>query len=379
MHPVRKLHYRVRPIRFHISVIMTIRELARLAGVAHSTVSRALQNSPRLSSETRARIQALASEHGYRPHPLVATLMAQLPHIKTINRSTLALVTTFPAVERSAFLHEIYSGIQKRADALGYLLEEFSLDGKRMSGRRLSNVLYSRGIQGVIIFPMKKSPSHLSLVWERFTSVAIGRSLARPPLNRVSFSQFENAAFALRRLHKLGYSRIALLLGENLFSRGGDAYLAAYGLYQRGIPPGDRLRAFICRSGVPAEVAAWLRAVRAEAILCNYEVSPADLEAEGFAIPEKLGYATLDRYAASEEVTGIDQRPRSVGAAAVDVLTAHLHRHERGIPPFAKITVIEGEWIAGQTVRKLAAPVRSPGPSAYEFSLPLREDQMISR
>lgn len=45
--------------------MITTQELARLAGVSQSTVSRSLQNSSRISLETRIKVQELAAQHGY--------------------------------------------------------------------------------------------------------------------------------------------------------------------------------------------------------------------------------------------------------------------------------------------------------------------------
>ncbi len=45
---------------------VTIKDLARIAGVSHSTVSRALRNHPGIAPETVERIRALAAEQGYR-------------------------------------------------------------------------------------------------------------------------------------------------------------------------------------------------------------------------------------------------------------------------------------------------------------------------
>lgn len=46
----------------------SIRQLARIAGVSHSTVSRALRDDPLVAELTRARIRALAEEHNFAPH-----------------------------------------------------------------------------------------------------------------------------------------------------------------------------------------------------------------------------------------------------------------------------------------------------------------------
>jgi DNA-binding LacI/PurR family transcriptional regulator len=48
--------------------IRTIADIAKLAGVSKSTVSRALNNSPLISQDTRERIQAIAREHRFATH-----------------------------------------------------------------------------------------------------------------------------------------------------------------------------------------------------------------------------------------------------------------------------------------------------------------------
>lgn len=54
---------------------ITIKDLARLAGVSPSTVSRALADSPLSNAETKARIQRLARELGYSPNGLARGLV----------------------------------------------------------------------------------------------------------------------------------------------------------------------------------------------------------------------------------------------------------------------------------------------------------------
>lgn len=334
---------------------MTIRELAKRAGVSHATVSRALRDSPRISAPVRKKIQQLAVEHGYQPHPLVSKLMSQLPHVKSISRATLAVVTNSgPVWRRHAFLREIYSGLETRAGELGYRIEEFSLPDYDMSCRRLSDVLYARGMEGVLIMPLVHSPGHLSLKWERFASVAIGRSLVLPGLHRVSFNHNQNMLLALRKLRRLGYRRIALALRHDLRARVGDAYVAEYGLYQRLLPPAQTIPIYEGNELDPREVARWLRANQADALLCNYSPTESQLQAQGIEIPGKLGYASLDRFHAPAEVGGIDQHPREVGAAAVDMLTSQLNRNELGIPTIPKLMLVPGSWAEKGTLRRQA-------------------------
>src|SRR5262245_4788138 len=56
----------------------TLREIARRAGVSHTTVSLSLRNDPSIPDRTRARLHRLADAMGYRSNVLVSALMTQL-------------------------------------------------------------------------------------------------------------------------------------------------------------------------------------------------------------------------------------------------------------------------------------------------------------
>ncbi len=56
---------------------MTIKDVARVAGVSHGTVSKALNDSPEVSEETRARVAAVAAGLGYRPNAIARSLKAR--------------------------------------------------------------------------------------------------------------------------------------------------------------------------------------------------------------------------------------------------------------------------------------------------------------
>lgn len=97
--------------------VQTIKDIARLANVSKSTVSRALNNSPLISQQTRDRIQAIAQEHNFR-------INAPARNLSLRQSRTIALVTPdcepdFFAAE-SLFGFEILGGIGRGLRALGY-------------------------------------------------------------------------------------------------------------------------------------------------------------------------------------------------------------------------------------------------------------------
>ena len=58
---------------------ITIKDIARIAGVSTSTVSRALSNSPELSEQTRQRILEICRQEGYRVNALARSLICNKP------------------------------------------------------------------------------------------------------------------------------------------------------------------------------------------------------------------------------------------------------------------------------------------------------------
>lgn len=63
------------------SRVRTITDLARLIGVTPSTVSRALADNPVVNKDTKARIKALAQQHGFRPNQMARGLRTRQTRI----------------------------------------------------------------------------------------------------------------------------------------------------------------------------------------------------------------------------------------------------------------------------------------------------------
>jgi DNA-binding LacI/PurR family transcriptional regulator len=66
-----------KPDRIPKSTALTMSDLAKIAGLDKSTVSRALEDNPVIAAKTRARVQALAREHNYAINPVARSLRSR--------------------------------------------------------------------------------------------------------------------------------------------------------------------------------------------------------------------------------------------------------------------------------------------------------------
>ncbi len=89
---------------------ISIADIARIAGVSHTTVSRALRESPLISLDTRERIQRLAQEMGYTPNAIAQSL-------QTRRTSMIGLVVT--SID-DPFLSDIVKGVEEVARVAGF-------------------------------------------------------------------------------------------------------------------------------------------------------------------------------------------------------------------------------------------------------------------
>lgn len=192
---------------------VSIRDLARMAGVSPATVSLALRDSDEVSAATRARVQALAREHDYRSHPALSMVMGQVSRgIRLHDEEIIALIRSgIEADEKAPGQRELLAGASEEAHRLGYRLETFWAGYKAANSRALARVLYHRGIRGVIWSTMPSPHPPIDFPWERFVPIACSLSPLVPRLPTVTTHHVNSMATALRELTTLGARRIGFL------------------------------------------------------------------------------------------------------------------------------------------------------------------------
>lgn len=339
---------------------ITLRDIARRAGCHFSTVSLALRNRPGIPPETAARIRRAAAELGYRPDPLLASLSSYRHDGRAGRyRATLAWVTAFPTRtgwRDEEIYHEYFLGARDRAQALGYRLQEFWLREAEMTPARAAQILAARGIEGLIIAPLPVPGGALELDWARFSAVTIGYSLASPALHMVCPNQYRCMKLALDRLLARAYRRIGLVMLRASDDRVDHNWLAGYLVAQQQLAARDRLPPLLPERWDEAAFAAWLRKHRPDAIVSKCAEALPALRRLGYRPPHDIGAALLTRVKPSRDVSGVNEAPLEVGAAAVDYLAGMLHRNERGVPAVPRRLLIEGVWVEGTTVRAEPRP-----------------------
>lgn len=335
---------------------VTLREVAAKAGVSIMTASRVLRNQANVTGATRASVQRAAAQLNYRPNPLVSALMSYRRASRVISDTlTLAFLTNFPRRDGWKELkinHDFFEGASRACARHGYKLEEFWLREREMNGRRLSSILYSRNINGLLVAPLPVALGHLRMDWPSFSAVALGYSLAWPRLHRAVNHQFRSMRTALRTLRKLGYERVGLALRASIDERVEHHYTGGCLVEQQRLAPNRRVPMLVVpdRDWGEKTFARWFQKHRPEVVVSHHEEVLPWLRKLGVRVPDEAGFVHLNCPDDSGRLAGIYQNGQQVGAAAADFLIAMLQRNERGVPDLPHSILVEGTWIDGATL-----------------------------
>lgn len=331
----------------------TMRELAKLAGLSRSGVSLALQNHPSISEPVRRRIQELAVKTGYRPDPVISTLMTRL----RIARKKRTLETiAFLSFDRSRadWAQNTYyylDGAVRRADEQGYRVEVFIPAEENLTRSRMGRILTARGIRGIILPSLPHAMGRVTFDWSRFAIARLGYSVVKPEAHRVAHNHHAGMVLALRELKRLGYRRPGFFTLAKQDKRVAHHWLSAYLMYYNVVFRKTPIPPLFQQDWSHEGLSAWLAAHTPDVVLSNMDHALTMLKDLSFSVPRDVGFVNLDLHPRHHGMSGIDQTPHELGAAAVDLVAAQLTRNEFGLPQNPRTIHIEGLWVPGGTVR----------------------------
>ena len=189
---------------------VTIRDVARAAGVSVATVSRALNTPDQVTAALRERVSRAASRLGYVVHGAARALAS---------RRSGAMGALFPTLNNPIFATCI-DAFQRRLDEHGYSLLVASADYDAARETRELRTLLERGVDGVMLIGAEHAEESWALLRRGPPAVLVwtqeGGALALPAIG------FDNQAAARRvaeHLLGLGHRRIGMIAG---ITRGND-------------------------------------------------------------------------------------------------------------------------------------------------------------
>lgn len=200
-----------------MSVSVTIEEIARLAHVSRSTVSRVLNNHPNVRAEVRAKVLEVVREHNYTPNAAARSLASSRSNVVSlvVPRSATTLFT-------DPFFPLVIQGISEACMSAGYFLM-LSMLTAELERPFYTQVLRGRNFDGVIMLSSDiGDPLLPQLIHDNIPLVLVGRHPYLEQLTTVDTENVAGARTATEHLIALGYRPIATISGPQHMVAGID-------------------------------------------------------------------------------------------------------------------------------------------------------------
>lgn len=188
---------------------VTIKDVAKRAGVSPSTVSRVLSNHPRISRETSQKVRDIMEEMGYHPNMMAKSLVSK-------TTETICVILPKPAEELflNLFFMELIRGIVTQANRSGYDVLISSGGSEKEEVEAVSRLLNGRRVDGAILLYSRQDDAVVDyLKANEYPFVLIGRSEKYPDLLSVDTDNVQAAYDATKHLITFGHERIGFVSG----------------------------------------------------------------------------------------------------------------------------------------------------------------------
>jgi len=180
----------------------TLRDVARLAGVSHQTVSRVINGSEDVLPETRANVEAAIKQLGYRPNAIARSMARGQTH-------TLACIS--PNLTDYTFA-SVIEGAETEARQHDYFLLSSSATDPDAFHALVDELVGHRRVDGLIVIN-PYSDDRFQHIPEKFPVVFVGAQSHEQKISSVCLDDEKVAYEATRHLISLGHTNIALVTG----------------------------------------------------------------------------------------------------------------------------------------------------------------------
>ncbi|MFC0272026.1 LacI family DNA-binding transcriptional regulator [Metabacillus herbersteinensis] len=189
----------------------TIKDVAKLANVAPSTVSRVIANNPRISDKTKVRVREAMGELGYHPNFIARSLA---------NKSTEAIGLVIPSSADKAFQNpffpEIIRGISKGVHQKHYSLQMSTGETEDEIFEGVMQMVEGKRVDGIILLYSRVDDKLTGyLKRKKFPFVIVGKPFKDiEEITHVDNDNYRAAKEVTEHLIYLGHEQIAFVGGN---------------------------------------------------------------------------------------------------------------------------------------------------------------------
>lgn len=312
---------------------VTIKDVAALAGVSPSTVSRTCKNNPSISEETKERVRKAMAELGYEPNFQASNLASQ-------NSRTIGIILPASAKEvyENSFYLEAIQGISHYCNGRQYMTTIVTGQDETEILNAVRSMSRSGKVDGFIILYSKKEDPVIDYLFnEGLLYILIGK--ATQYTNQTIYIDNDNLLAgreATEYLYQLGHRRIAYLGSDSslIFSADRKAgYQLALVSHQLPVRPEYCVEVKnVSENNEEAIRGLLMQKDRPTAILVSDDILAVSLERvcleNHLAIPEDLSIISFNNSLfarlTSPQLTSIDIGAGQLGSEAASQIINHI-------------------------------------------------------
>jgi LacI family transcriptional regulator len=304
---------------------ITIHDIARELNISASTVSRALNDNPRISQSTKDKIKSLALKLGYQPNTIASNLRNQRTH-------TIGIVV--PLINRH-FFSSFISGVEDVAFEAGFNVIISQSNDLLEKEKKIVHSLFSNRVDGLIASLSMQTDEfdHFELFRNKnIPLVFFDRVVAGLEANKIVVDDFACGFKATQHLIDQGYKRIAHLAGPTVLNTYRDR-MEGYkdALKKNNLPVEKELIIYnrLTRMDGQQAIKQFLALKNPpDAVFCGNDTSALSmmvyLKSKGIRIPEDFGIVGFSNEPFSEVVTPsistLKQPAYEMGAKAAEMI-----------------------------------------------------------
>lgn len=333
-----------------VNKMVSSRDVARLANVSQSTVSRAYRDDVYIDPITRQRVMDAAKQLGYYPNLSARSLRNQRSRI-------LGLVLSDPD---NTFFASVIRQLEQHAGERGYRLVLTYTDEDPDKERFCLETLISSRAEGVLVMPVSRANEDMYRILQKsgIAAVQLFRSLY-DDVSSVCVNDEQGAYQAAKYLLDQGHRRI--IITEYTFNQENPAKTKGYrrACEEYGVDPEEGILSLPFENNLDGIIAGALASTGATAIIsANIPITLATLKAcksSGLTIPDDISIVAYDdsQWLEFQGITAITHPMQQIGDEIAQSLFREIDAYGDGTTPERENRLIKPYLLLRNSVKKI--------------------------